>query len=135
MYERGFRLEIVTPERMVFANEATSVTVPGVVGSFQVLYNHAPLLSGLDIGALRVRDPGGQEQVFATSGGFVDVRDNKVVVLVETAERSGDIDVERARKAKERATQRLHAQEDTDVLRAQLALARALNRINVASKG
>jgi len=136
MYEKAFKVEIVTPERVVFRDEATSVSAPGVQGRFQVLYNHASFLSALQIGEVKVRDKGGKDIVYATSGGFVEVKNNAVVVLVETAERASEIDVERAGAAKERATKRLHAKYgDIDHARAQMALLRALNRLGLAEKG
>lgn len=135
MYEKAFKLEIITPHRVVFKDEATSVSAPGVVGGFQVLYNHAPILAGLEIGELKVKDTSGNDITYATTGGFLEVKDNVVSVLVETAERAGEINVERATAARERARERLHMpQPDIDVERAQRALARALNRLRIASR-
>jgi len=135
MYEKAFKLQIVTPQRVVFQGEATSLGAPGVQGGFQVLYNHAPLLSSLDIGELRVKGADGHDTIYATSGGFVEVKDNAVVVLAETAEATGEIDVSRAKEAEKRATERLHSRSDeVDVERARLAMMRALNRLRVASR-
>ena len=97
MYERSFQLEIITPEKIVLQDQASSLSAPGSHGGFQVLYNHAPLLSKLEVGELKVKDRNGNDTSFAVSGGFVEVRNNRVVVLVETAERSGEIDVSAAR--------------------------------------
>lgn len=134
MYEKAFNLKIVTPQRVVFQGEATSLSAPGTSGGFQVLYNHAPLLSSLEIGELRVKGTDGRDTIYATSGGFVEVKDNAVVVLAETAEPTADIDVERAKAAERRALDRLHSKKaEIDEARAKLALLRALNRLRVAS--
>ena len=135
MYERSFSLEIVAPDRVVFQGEATSVTAPGTMGGFQVLFNHAPLLSSLDVGPLKVKNTQGVDTVYATGGGYLEVRENKVVVLVESAEKPEEIDVERARAARARAEGRLKVHDASfDSARAELALARALNRLRVAGR-
>ena len=135
MGDKVFKLEIVTPRKVVFSGDAMSFTAPGVVGSFQVLYNHAPLLAAISVGEVKLREPQGSEISYATSGGFVDVLDNKVVMLAETAEHSDEIDVARAEAARERARKRLaDSSPDTDVERARVALARALNRMKVAQR-
>jgi F-type H+-transporting ATPase subunit epsilon len=135
MYERSFSLEIVAPDRVVFQGEATSVTAPGTMGGFQVLFNHAPLLSSLDVGPLKVKNTQGVDTVYATGGGYLEVRENNVVVLVESAEKPEEIDVERARAARLRAEERLKAHDASfDSVRAELALARALNRLRVAGR-
>lgn len=135
MYEKAFHLEIITPQRIVFQGEASSVSAPGVLGGFQVLYNHAPLISALQAGTIKVKDVDGNDLVYATSGGFVEAKDNQVTVLADTAERRDEIDVDRARAAKERALKRLREREEAvDIARAQAALARALNRLRVAQQ-
>jgi F-type H+-transporting ATPase subunit epsilon len=135
MYEKPFSLEVVGPDKVVFRSEATSLTAPGVEGMFQVLYNHAPLLVQLGIGRITVKTVGGEDKDFAVSGGFVEVRNNHVVVLVDTVEASNEIDINRASAAKDRAWERLqHRTREIDVERAQLALLRALNRIRVAGR-
>ena len=133
MYEKPFSLEIIAPNGVIFQGEVTSVGAPGTLGRFQVLFNHAPLLSSLVPGPIHVRGTDGKDTVFASGGGFLEVRDNKVVVLAESAERPDEIDVERARRAKERAELLLRSSDpDVDEIRAQLALARAKNRLRVA---
>ncbi len=135
MYEKSFSLEIVAPNRVVFQGEATSVTAPGTLGGFQVLFNHAPLLSSLEVGPLKMKDTQGVDTVYATGGGYLEVRDNSVVVLVESAEKPEEIDVERARSARERAEGRLKSHDPSfDAARAELALARALNRLRLAGR-
>jgi len=135
MYEKAFALKIVAPRGVVYEGDATSVSAPGTLGSFQVLFNHAPLLSSLDIGPLKVKDTAGVDTLYATGGGFLEVNGNRVVVLVESAERPEDIDVARARAARERAEARLKSHDPLfDVRRAELALARALNRLRLADR-
>lgn len=134
MAEKLFQLDVVTPLRVVFSGQVESFSAPGVVGGFQVLYNHAPLLSSIKIGEVKLRTPEGKESRFATTGGVVEVRDNKVILLAETAERSDEIDVKRAAAARERAEQRIKEhQAEVDIDRARIALQRALNRLRVAS--
>jgi F-type H+-transporting ATPase subunit epsilon len=135
MYERSFSVEIVAPDRVVFQGDATSVTAPGTLGGFQVLFDHAPLLSSLDVGPLKVKNTQGTDTVYATGGGYLEVRDNNVVVLVESAERPEEIDIERARSARARAEGRLKSHDPSyDTVRAELALARALNRLRLAGR-
>ena len=135
MYEKSFSLEIIAPDRVLYRDGATSVSAPGVKGGFQILYNHAPLLSSLEVGQLKVKDKNGVDIFFATSGGVLEVRANKVVVLVETAERAKEIDIQRAEAARGRAQKRLSRRdENIDVQRAKLALLRALNRHRIAGK-
>ncbi len=126
-------IDIVSPDGSVFRGEARALKAPGVEGSFEVLYNHAPMIAAIDIGPLVVVDPSGEEIAFATSGGFVEVLNNAVTVLAETAEPASAIDVERARAAEQRALERLQsAAPGIDRERAQRALERARNRLRVA---
>ena len=132
MAGKNFKLDIVTPSKTAFSGEVQSFSAPGVAGGFQVLFNHAPLLSSITVGQVKIVDRGGSESRYATSGGFVEVNDNQVILLAETAERSDEIDVQRAEKAKERAVERLQQKERIDEERARVALARALNRLKIA---
>lgn len=135
MYEKAFSLEIITPEKIVFHGEVTSLSAPGTLGGFQVLFNHAPMLSSIGVGVLKVKDPAGKDMLYATRGGFVEVRENRAVVLAETAERVDEIDVSRARAALERAKLRLRSTEPgIDIERARAALHRAINRLRLAEK-
>ena len=135
MSEKTFQLEIVTPKKTVFSSAVESFSAPGVIGGFQVLRSHAPFLSSLKIGEVKILDPNGKEFRYSTSGGFVEVRENKVVMLAETAERSDEIDVERAKAAKERAQKRVSEKKaETDLDRARVALHRALNRLRTAGQ-
>ncbi len=135
MYEKSFRLDIITPTRVVFQGGATSVSAPGIAGSFQILYNHAPLLSAIGIGIIRIRDTEGLEVRYSTGGGFVEVKDNAVVVLAESVEREDEILIQRAEAARARALQRIESRKaDIDHERARAALLRAMNRLKVAGK-
>lgn len=126
-----FLLEIVTPERKVYAQEVNMVIVRGIQGELGIMPGHIPLVTPLQIGPLRVKN-GNQESVIAVNGGFVEVRKDKVVVLAESAELPSDIDPERAQAAKQRAEQRLSGKGgDTDRKRAELSLQRAINRLEV----
>lgn len=124
-------LEIISPSRQVFSGEIKSITVPGSKGRFQVLKNHAPIISTFEIGLIKVDLPD-KPKYFATAGGTIEVLDNKILVLADSIESSEEIDLDRALKAKERAEKRLAEKSpDTDVERAQTALVRALNRIKI----
>ncbi len=131
-----FQLEIVTPEKKVVDTAAEEVQIPGKNGYLGILPGHAPLITELAVGEITFREKSGSnEQRLAVAWGFAEVLPDKVTVLAETAERPSEIDVERARKAKERAEQRL-AGGDTavDVERALDALQRAESRLKVASE-
>ncbi len=135
MYEKVFTLQIITPGRVVYQNEATSLNAPGTQGGFQILYDHAPFVSTIGIGEIKVKDKNGRDELYATSGGFVEVKTNTVTVLVDTAEPAREIDTQRARASSERAMKRIRSHDpDIDVERAQLSMLRALNRLRVASK-
>ncbi len=136
MYEKAFQLEIITPTKIVFKDEATSLTAPGVMGSFQILCDHAPFLSTLKVGEMKVKNKNGDDARYAVSGGFVEVKQNHVAVLADSAENAPDIDVDRAQGSKARAEERLRArQEKIDFERAHGSLARALNRLRISQKG
>lgn len=133
MTEKSFHLEIVTPKKVVLSAEVSSFTAPGILGGFQVLHSHAPFLSSVGVGEVKVIAGDGGETRFATSGGFVEVRENKVVMLAETAERADQIDVKRAEAARDRARKRLESKAaELDLDRAKAALQRALNRLKIA---
>ena len=135
MSEKSFKLEVVTPRKIAFSESVQSFTAPGSLGSFQVLHDHAALLSSTTIGEVKLVDDSGKTFKFATSGGFVQVLSNTVTMLAETAERSDEIDTSRAEAARDRALKRLAEKKaEIDIARARLALARALNRLSVASR-
>jgi F-type H+-transporting ATPase subunit epsilon len=129
------RLEVATPTRLVVSGEADEVVVPGVEGSFGVLPGHAPLLSLVGTGEVMYRS-GREEHHLAVSGGFAEVGPEHVTVLAQSAERPEEIDVNRARAARDRADQRLRVQagEEIDVTRALGALSRAQGRLQTAAR-
>jgi len=131
----SFYVEVVAPDRSVFKGEALRFRAPGVVGSFEVLRNHAPLVAATGIGPVYVTVPSGDKCVLASSGGFVQVLNNRVIMIVEAAEPASEIDVERARAAEERAREQLENPSNSSALDREAwerALARARNRLRVA---
>jgi F-type H+-transporting ATPase subunit epsilon len=130
-----FQLEIVTPEKKVVETTAEEIQIPGKNGYLGVLPGHAPLITELAVGEISFRE-NSTEQRLAVAWGFAEVLPDKVTILAETAERPDEIDVDRARKAKERAEQRLTSGDTAvDVDRALDALHRAESRLDVAGKG
>ena len=127
-------LDIVSPSKSVFQGIIKSVTVPGTKGRFQILINHAPIVSTFEIGMIRV-DLNNKSDYYATGGGTVEVLDNQITLLADSIELTEDIDVDRAMNAKKRAEERLASKSaDINVLRAQAALQRALNRLSIKDK-
>ena len=132
---KELNLEIVNPAKTAFKGTVSSISVPGTSGSFQVLYNHAPILSSFEIGLIKIVDLNDSELIFATSGGTIEVLENKILLLAESFEKPSDIDLERAEKALQRAKERLSDKsKEVDHTRAEAALQRAMNRIKVVNK-
>ena len=130
-------LEIVTPEKIVVSQEVDAVVAPGTDGEFGVLPGHIHFLTGIVPGELRYNTDAGKESMAVTTG-FAEVSNDKVSILVDAAEKASEIDMERARQAMERARERLgkdRKAEDTDFLRAEAALRRAVMRIRIVEKG
>lgn len=129
-----FLLEIVTPERKVYAEQVNMIVVKGVAGDLGILPHHIPLVTPLKIAPVHIKQ-GSTDLYIAVSGGFMEVGKDKVIILAESAELPGDIDLERARTAKARAEGRLNDKvEHIDFHRAEMALQKALMRINVSEK-
>ena len=129
-------LEVITPEKVIVNKDVESVVAPGSLGEFGVLQEHIPFLSGIVPGELRYTT-GDKTESLAVTSGFAEVSNNKVSVLVDAAERSHDIDLDRSHQAMERARERLakdRGTEDIDFQRAEVALKRAIARIKVAEK-
>jgi len=128
-------LEIVTPERLAYSDEVDAVVLPGSEGEIGVLPHHAPLVSTLGVGELRIRK-GGTEESFAIVGGFLQVRPDKVVVMAETADMASEIDLEKAQEARREAERALESgySEGADLALARAALQQALLRIRVAER-
>lgn len=129
-------VSIVTPNGEVYNGKDASMVVLGTTsGQIGIMANHVPTVASLTIGALKVSYPDGKEELLAVSEGFVETHGNEVTVIVQTAECAKDIDVERAKRAKERAERRLSSNDSTlDVRRAKLALAKAIARLKVTEK-
>jgi F-type H+-transporting ATPase subunit epsilon len=127
------RLDIVTVERLVYSEEVDMVIAPGIEGELGILPRHAPLLTALTYGELRVKR-GDEEDSFAIGGGFIEVQPDQVTVLADAAERADEIDLERAEAARRRAEDEIEdaARTDIDFARADAALRRSLIRIKVA---
>jgi F-type H+-transporting ATPase subunit epsilon len=129
------QLEIVTPEKLAYQGEVDSVQLPGSEGELGVLPHHAPLISTLGAGELRLRK-GGEDEFFAIVGGFLQVLPDKVVVMAETADMASEIDLEKAQEARRQAEQALESGyvEGADLAAARASLQSALLRIRVAER-
>lgn len=134
MAEKNINMEVVTPEQHVCSIETEAVVVPAFEGYLGVLPNHAPLITQLGIGVVTYK-VGGKEKKIAITGGFMEVAENKMVILADTAELAENIDVARANAARDRAEKRLQEKaEDLDYVRAQAALQRATARLKAAGR-
>lgn len=129
------KVDLVTPYKKILSEEVDEITATGALGEFTVLPGHAPFLTSLKIGELAYKQ-GGQSFHLALNWGYFEVEDDKVTVLVETAERADEIDLERAKAALGRAEEALKhlSQEDKSYKIQEAALERALIRMQVASK-
>ncbi len=129
------QLEIVTPERLAYSDEVDAVVLPGSEGELGVLPHHAPLVTMLGIGELRIRK-GSTEESFAIVGGFLQVRPDKVVVMAETADMASEIDLEKAQEARREAERALEGGyvEGADLSAARAQLQQALLRIRVGER-
>jgi F-type H+-transporting ATPase subunit epsilon len=132
----GLKLDIVTAERVVYSADVDIVIAPGAEGQLGILPHHAPLMTILQAGELVVRK-GGQEDILAISGGFLEVRPDRVIVLADSAERAEEIDASRAEAARKRAEDRLkdrRAAAPDEAAMAEAALRRAMVRLSVVEK-
>ena len=129
-----FELEIVTAERQIYSGDVNALVADGIEGQLGILPHHAPLITMLKPGELLIRKDSA-ETYMAVTGGFLEVRPEKVIILADSCERSEEIDIERAEAAKRRAEERLkvHAPE-IDLSRAEAALRRSMIRIRVAER-
>jgi len=129
-------LEIVTAERQVFSgDDITTVIAEGTEGQMAILPKHAPLVTMLEPSELIIRRASGDEISMAISGGFIEVKPNKTIILADACERSDEIDVERALEAKRRAEERMkEISPEIDRTRAEAALRRSIARLRVAEK-
>ncbi|MBN2571594.1 MAG: ATP synthase F1 subunit epsilon [Ignavibacteriales bacterium] len=129
-------LKILTPEKTIYNDKIKSLSVPGTKGSFQVLLNHAPIISSFEIGIISVLDKENIKYKFVTSGGIIKVENNKLIILAETVETPQEIDLKRAEEALHIAKKKLSVlnREDIDFDRAEIALKKAINRIRNSRK-
>lgn len=129
MSEKKLHLKITTHEKVVFDSDVDEIYTKGTHGEFGILPDHIPFMSPLDIGITKVVIDG-KPDFYTTMGGVFQLKDNEAVILTQTAERAADIDVMRAEEAKKRAEERIEGGTgETDVQRAEIALARAMARI------
>ena len=128
---KELNVEIITPSKSAFSGKVKSISLPGTLGNFQVLFNHAPLLSTFEIGKIKIVDLDDKETEYATSGGTVEVLSNKILVLADSFESKEEIDIERAERSLQRAKERIanRNKEKIDEARAEASLRRAMNRI------
>ncbi|MFB6357198.1 MAG: F0F1 ATP synthase subunit epsilon [bacterium] len=133
--DKSFHCKVITPEREVFNGTVQGVVLPGAEGQFGVLTGHTPYLSTLDIGEIKVEQKD-ETMYVACSGEFVEISDNVTTVLAETAELEEEIDVERAKEARERALERLEKDDTSEIdeARARQALERAENRLAIVEE-
>ncbi|GIN86516.1 ATP synthase epsilon chain [Heyndrickxia sporothermodurans] len=124
-------VSIVTPDGPVYESDVEMVSAKAQSGELGILPGHIPMVAPLQIGAVRLKN-GNNTELVAVSGGFLEVRSEKVTILAQSAEKAESIDVERAKEARARAEERIQSnQAEIDQARAELALRRAINRINV----
>jgi F-type H+-transporting ATPase subunit epsilon len=128
-------VSVVTPDGPVYESDVEMVSTKAQSGELGILAGHIPMVAPLEIGVVRLKN-GSSTEFVAVSGGFLEVRPDKVTILAQSAEKSSDIDAERALRAKERAEQRLreNQQASIDARRAELALQRAINRLSIVEK-
>ena len=136
--ERTLLCEIVTPERIVYTNEVRMVVAPTIDGEIGILPLHAPLVSALDPGEIRVMHSGDKVEWFAIAGGYIQVHEDKVIILADQAEAASQIDVERARQALEhtkRLMEELPHDAETEIDQCEADLKWCEMQIKVAEKG
>lgn len=124
-------LKVVTPDKLFFEGEIDMLVARTIEGDVGILLNHSPLVTILDIGRLVIKD-GDERKIAACAGGYIDVRNNNITVVSDACEWEEEIDINRAERAKERASKRLE-DKSTDTFKAELALKKAINRINVGN--
>lgn len=133
----SYRLRVVTPERMVLDRVATELIVRTTEGEIGILAHHMQIVSPLVPHIMTVYDEEGKTVEYTVGGGFIEVKDDGVTILADSAEHASEIDVARAERARDRAVERLSSasnQESVDIARAQMALRRAENRLRLAGQ-
>ena len=131
--DKAINLDIVSPQRLVFKGQVKSVTAPGTLGSFQILHNHAPIVSTLEIGILKVRTVNDEERIYAVGTGILEAKFNKVNILAEYIDSKEEIDIEKERQTVSRAEELLSSEDESiDKQEVKETLSRSLNRIRAA---
>ena len=132
---KTIKVSVVTPDGPVYESDVEMVSTKAESGELGILAGHVPMVAPLQIGAVRLKKEN-QSDLVAVSGGFLEVRPDQVTILAQSAEQATDIDLDRAKRAKDRAEQRLNEtkRENVDFKRAELALKRAMNRINASER-
>lgn len=134
MADKKFNLQIISPTRVFFDGDVTMVEMKTTEGEIGVYAGHIPLTVILEPGVIRIKQEGGTKEA-ALHDGFVEIRKDKITILAESCEWPDEIDVERANEARERAENRIKSgRKDVDMIRAELALKKALTRINLAGR-
>ena len=134
MSEGKIKLKIVTHQSVLFEHDVDEIYTQGVDGRFGVLKNHIPFVTALDVGVTKLIDAG-KAIYLTTMGGIFQFKDNEATILTDVAEIGDNIDIVRAKEAKERAEARLRAKsESVQIARAEIALAKAIARISAAEK-
>lgn len=129
---KKYHAQLLTPEGSSFEGEVVSVRVPGALGDFQMLYNHAPIVSSLGIGKITIKQGEGTVDIdYSVSGGFVEMSHNELTILAEKAEKSTDIDIEEAIKLRDEIKEKLDSQKyHREAIETELAIAE--NRLKIA---
>ncbi|MCR4417226.1 MAG: ATP synthase F1 subunit epsilon [Ignavibacteria bacterium] len=135
MNDKLLYLEIVTPSRIIFSGYVKSVTVPGELGSFQILYNHAPIISNLSIGELKVVNDKEEKEYYAANGGFVMVMKNRVTVISDSIQKAQEIDVNKAKDELIKTKNELEAKRKSgNVEELEKKIAQLKNQIKVSER-
>jgi F-type H+-transporting ATPase subunit epsilon len=139
VFASAFRLEVVTPEKVVFDGKIVSLKLPAVDGLMGVLPNHAPIVAALAVGPLTAKDEAGREIQMVISDGFFEMADHHARVIADAGENAADIDLARAEEAEKRARERLKLAsrkegKDIDFVRAERALSRAIWRLRIKGR-
>ncbi len=128
------KLKIVTPDRVFYDGEIKSIVARGVEGDFMIMKKHVPFVTVLQISEMKITDLNGKSRMAAIAQGYLTNKNNEVVIMSNACEWADEIDVERAQRAKERAERRLKTASGDDVLKYEIALKRAINRLEISSK-
>lgn len=128
------QVEVVSAEKQLYSGEATMVVAPGQMGELGIMPNHAPLLTQIKPGTLKISHADGSEELLYVAGGVLEVQPDKITVLADIAERSEDLDEARAEEARRAAEEKLQAGGDMDYAQAQAELARAVAQLQAIQK-